>query len=76
MAINADNALNNDTLVEHPELLLQHDFVLFNLSDVRMWCMAHIVHLAALEVLDIRLTNSICNLIELIYLAFESNSCG
>ena len=51
VAINVDNALNNDTMVEHLEVLLQHNFVVFSPSDVRMRCMAHMVHLAALEVL-------------------------
>ena len=51
VAINADNASNNDTMVEHLEVLLEHDFVVFCPSDVRMRCMAHTVHLAALEVL-------------------------
>ena len=38
-------------MVEHLEALLQWDFVDFSPSDVRMRCMAHTVHLAALEVL-------------------------
>jgi len=45
-----DNASNNDTMVEHLEALLQHDFADFNSSHVRMRCMPHTVHLAALEV--------------------------
>lgn len=51
VAINMDNALNNDTMIEHLEALLQHDFIDFNPSYVRMRCMPHIVHLAALELL-------------------------
>ena len=51
VAINADNAANNDTMVEHLETLLQGDFVDFRPSDVRMRCMPHTVHLAALEVI-------------------------
>jgi hypothetical protein len=39
-------------MVEHPEALLQQDLVEFSPSDVRMQCMAHMVHLAALEVLQ------------------------
>jgi hypothetical protein len=50
MAINADNASNNDTMVEHLEILLQQDFVEFHPSDVRLQCMPHTVHLSAMEV--------------------------
>jgi len=39
-------------MVKHLETLLQQDFVAFSPSDVRMRCMAHTVHLAALEVLQ------------------------
>jgi len=39
-------------MVEHLEALLQQDFVEFSPSDVRMRCMAHTVHLVALEVLQ------------------------
>jgi hypothetical protein len=53
VAINADNASNNNTMVKHLETLLQRqDFVEFNPSEVRMWCMPHTVHLAAMEVLE------------------------
>ena len=38
-------------MVENLEALLQQDFIEFSPSDVRMRCMAHTVHLAALEVL-------------------------
>jgi hypothetical protein len=38
-------------MVEHLETLLQGDSVEFSPSDVRMQCMPHTVHLAALEVL-------------------------
>ncbi|KAI9569188.1 hypothetical protein HD554DRAFT_2020906 [Boletus coccyginus] len=50
IAINADNALNNDTMVEHLVTLLRQDFINFNLLYAQMWCMPHTVHLAALEV--------------------------
>ena len=59
VAINADNASNNDTMVEHLEVLLEHDFVVFSPSDVRMRCMAHMVHLTALEVLQHQV-NKLC----------------
>ena len=50
MAINADNASNNDTMVEHLEVLLRQDFVDICPSDVRLRCMPHTVHLSAMEV--------------------------
>ena len=50
IAINADNAPNNDTMVEHLVTLLQQDFIDFSLLHAWMWCMPHTVHLAALEV--------------------------
>ena len=49
--VTCDNASNNDTMVEHLETLLQRDHIEFSPSDVRMQCMPHTVHLAALEVL-------------------------
>ena len=39
-------------MVEYLEALLRQDFVEFSPSDVRMRCMTHTVHLAALEVLQ------------------------
>ncbi|KAI0245327.1 hypothetical protein BJV78DRAFT_1090396, partial [Lactifluus subvellereus] len=51
VAINVDNASNNDTMVKHLETLLLQDLVEFNPSDVRMRCMPHTIHLAALELL-------------------------
>ena len=50
IAINADNASNNDTMVEHLATLLQQDFIDFSPLHAQMWCMPHTVHLAALEV--------------------------
>ncbi|KAF8480752.1 hypothetical protein DFH94DRAFT_691835 [Russula ochroleuca] len=51
VAINADNASSNDTMVNHLQMSFQRDFVDFRPSDVQMHCMAHTVHLAALELL-------------------------
>jgi hypothetical protein len=45
-----DNASNNDTMVEHLEVLLRQDTISFDPLHVRMRCMPHTVHLAALEV--------------------------
>lgn len=52
IAINSDNASNNNTMVEHLGILSEEDNVEFRASDARLWCMPHTVHLAALEVLD------------------------
>ncbi|KAI0245729.1 hypothetical protein BJV78DRAFT_1084875, partial [Lactifluus subvellereus] len=46
VAINVDNTSNNDTMVEHLEMLLQQDFIEFSPPDVRIRCMPHTVHLA------------------------------
>jgi len=45
-----DNASNNDTMVEHLEVLLRQDMIKFDPLHARMRCMPHTVHLAALEV--------------------------
>jgi hypothetical protein len=52
ITINADNASNNDTMVEHLATLLRQDFIDFSPLHARMQCMPHTVHLAALEVLQ------------------------
>ena len=51
VAINCDNASNNDTLAECLETLHCRDGFEFCAEEAQLCCMPHTVHLAALEVL-------------------------
>ncbi|KAI0757503.1 hypothetical protein C8Q80DRAFT_1074385, partial [Daedaleopsis nitida] len=50
MAINCDNATNNDTMMEALEEKCQALGIPFSACVARMRCMPHTVHLAALQV--------------------------
>lgn len=50
MAIVADNATNNDTMIEALEVKSKAKGISFNAKDVRCRCMPHTVHLAAMKV--------------------------
>jgi|ERR1700733_12424206 hypothetical protein len=49
IAINCDNASNNDTMAEALEILHQAAGLEFDAQEARLRCMPHTVHLAALE---------------------------
>uniref|UniRef100_A0A0W0GFI2 Transposase-like protein n=1 Tax=Moniliophthora roreri TaxID=221103 RepID=A0A0W0GFI2_MONRR len=53
MAIMMDNASNNDTLMEELELHCFSTGIQFSVKDARMHCMPHIIHLAALKLLEV-----------------------
>ena len=50
MVVMADNATNNDTLVEALERRMHAAGIMFVGKDARGRCMPHTVHLSALEV--------------------------
>lgn len=50
MAIVADNATNNDTMIEALEVKSKAKGISFNAKDVRCRCMPHTVHLAVMKV--------------------------
>lgn len=49
IAINCDNALNNDTMMEALERLNEIHGFDFDAQESRLWCMPHTIHLAAME---------------------------
>ena len=57
MAINANNASNNDTMVEALERLLASDDPSFNAKEVQLQCMPHTMHHSAQEVLNQHLSH-------------------
>jgi hypothetical protein len=52
LAIVADNATNNDTMVESLGEKCEEEGIPFSAKDARMRCMPHTVHLAALQVVE------------------------
>lgn len=50
MAIVADNASNNDTMMDALETKAAKQGVIFQATDARCRCMPHTVHLAAMKV--------------------------
>ncbi|EEB92505.1 hypothetical protein MPER_08973, partial [Moniliophthora perniciosa FA553] len=52
MAVMMDNASNNDTLMQELELRCFGTGIQFSAKDARMRCMPHIIHLAALKLLE------------------------
>ncbi|KAL6303460.1 hypothetical protein BKA93DRAFT_698480, partial [Sparassis latifolia] len=51
-AVVADNASNNDTMVEALERCFKAENIPFHASHARMRCVPHTIHLAALELLQ------------------------
>lgn len=49
LAINCDNASNNDTMMEELEKISTSKGYPFDATEARLRCMPHTVHLAALE---------------------------
>ena len=50
MAVVADNASNNDTMIKSLEKRLKEEGIPFNASEARIWCLPHTLHLAAMKV--------------------------
>ena len=61
IAINCDNASNNDTMAEDLEVRSTSEGFDFDAQESRLRCMPHTVHLAALEVIQSKI-HPICNL--------------
>ncbi|KAL5478914.1 hypothetical protein ACEPAI_2201 [Sanghuangporus weigelae] len=54
IAINCDNASNNDTMMQHLEAHMRDDGIMsFSADKAQMRCMPHIVHLAAMKLLEV-----------------------
>ncbi|KAI0750162.1 hypothetical protein C8Q80DRAFT_1074515, partial [Daedaleopsis nitida] len=52
MAVNCDNATNNDTMMDALEQKCQALGIPFSARVARMRCMPHTIHLAALQLLE------------------------
>lgn len=56
MAVNSDNAANNDTMMEEFQRLHEEHGFEFDAEESRLRCMPHTIHLAAMEASRVQLS--------------------